>query len=74
MNASRIFTSCYWLFILTTIAVFSGNLVAFSTITRLKLPVNSLEELAAHPTYQVTVPQGTAIMDLFEVKLSFVLK
>ena len=43
-------------------------MIAFSTVKRLHLPVNSLEELAANPTYQAMVPQGSATMGLFKVK------
>ena len=68
LNASRLFTSYFWFFIITTIAVYSGNLIAFSTVKRLHLPVNSLEELAANPTYQAMVPQGSATMGLFKVR------
>ena len=68
LNASRLFTSCFWFFIITTIAVYSGNLIAFSTVKRLRLPVNSLEELVTNPTYQAMVPQGSATMGLFKVK------
>ena len=69
LNASRIFTACYWAVIITTVAIYSGNLLAFSTIKKIKLPFNSLEGLATHPTYQVMIPGGTATMDLFEVKM-----
>ena len=55
---------------MTTIAIYSGNLIAFSTIKRMKVSINNLEELAAHPTYQAMVPMGSATMDIFKVKWS----
>ena len=67
LNAARLFTACYWGFIMTTVALYSGNLLAFSTIKKFKLPVKSLEELATHPTYQAMIPEGGATMDLFQV-------
>ena len=66
-NESRAFTSCYWFLIITVLNIYSGNLVAFSTMRKLKLPVNSIEELAAKSEYQAGVSRGGSTASLFRV-------
>ncbi len=63
----RIFLACYWLFVITTVATWSGNLVAMLTVKKTKLPVNSLEDVLDHPTYQIGMEKGSAILSLFKV-------
>ena len=66
-TGSRVFTSCYWFLVITVLAIYSGNLVAFSTMRKLKLPVNSIEELAANPEYQAGIPSGGSTVSLYKV-------
>ncbi len=66
-STSRIFMSCYWILTVTITAVFIGNLTAFMTMKKLRLPVNTLEELAARPDYQAGFAGGTATRELFKV-------
>ena len=65
--ASRIILSCYWLLVITIVAVYTGNLIAFMTIKKIKLPVNTLEDLAHHPEFQAGLSAGTSTYDLFKV-------
>ena len=65
--ASRTFLSCYWLLTITITAIYTGNLIAFLTIKKIKLPVNTLEDLADHPEFQAGLSVGTAYYDLFKV-------
>ena len=65
--ASRTFLSCYWLLTITITAIYTGNLIAFMTIKKIKLPVNTLEDLADHPEFQAGISVGTAYYDLFKV-------
>ena len=58
---------CYWFFIITTLTIYSGNLVAFSTIKKLQLLVSNLKELADNKEYSVTVPCGSSALNLFKV-------
>ena len=67
--ASRLFMSCYWIFTITIIATYSGNLVAFMTVKKLKFPIDNLEELAAHSEYQAGVLKGASTMALFKARL-----
>ena len=60
--------SCYWLFTITIIATYSGNLVAFMTVKKVKLPIDTLEELAARPEYQAGLKDGSSTSELFKVR------
>ena len=66
-TASRVFTACCWFLIITLLATYSGNLVAFSTMRKVRLPVRNLEELAAHSEYQAGVSSGGSTISLFRV-------
>ena len=48
-------------------ATFSGNLMAYMTVTKLRLPVNNLHELAAKSGYQAAIPGGGATQLIFQV-------
>lgn len=49
-------------------AVYTGNLIAFLSVLRITLPVNSLEDLAAHAEYGLGVQAGTSLEQLFHVR------
>ena len=53
--------------IITILATYSGNLVAFSTMRKVRLPVKNLEELAVHSEYQAGVSSGGSTISLFRV-------
>ena len=65
----RIFLSCYWIFLVTIMATYTGNLIAFMTVKKPKVPVNTLEELATNPEYQAGVLKGSSHHTLFEVDI-----
>ena len=50
------------------VAVYSGNLIAFMTVHKRKIPVNSLDDLAAQPEYQAGVLKGGSLQERFEVR------
>lgn len=47
--------------------LFSSNLVAFMTVSRTRLPVDSLEQLAAHPTFEAGILKGMSYQNLLAV-------
>ena len=51
------------------IATYSGNLTAYMIVRKLKLPVDSLEELAVNPEYQALFQKGTVIIALFKGRM-----
>ena len=65
--ASHAYISCYWFLTVTLVATYSGNLIAFMTVTKLKLPKENLRDLASHPEYQAGVSRGSSNHDLFWV-------
>ena len=65
--ASQALTSCYWFFIVTTLATFSANLTAETTVKKIKPFISSLEDLATHPDYQAGLATGGSIQSVFEV-------
>ena len=44
-----------------------GNLIAFMTVQKSRLPIDSLEELAASCDYQAGIVYGEATYSLFQV-------
>ena len=74
-KTTRVFISCYWFFIITVLAIYSGNLVAFTATKRLKFPIENLEQLAENPDYQAGVIARSSTSALFQVQsFSFVRK
>ncbi len=63
----RIIHASYWIFLVTIVAVYTGQLVALRAITKITLPINSLEELSENPLYEVSIPAGTALFDYFRL-------
>ena len=63
----RSYLSCFWIFTITIVAAFSGNLMAFMTVTKLKPDINTLYELAEDSGYQAAIPRGGAVQLIFEV-------
>ena len=66
---SNVYISCYWFLTVTLVATYSGNLIAFMTVTRLKLPIENLRDLASKPEYQAGVSHGSSNHDLFRVRV-----
>ena len=65
---TRIFLACYMILTITIAATYSGNLIAFLSITKLKNPIKSLEDLAANPNWQAGFQAGSSNHDLFKVR------
>ncbi len=70
-NASRILLSCFWIFSITMVALYSGNNTALVTVHKQNLPIRNLEDLAAHPEYQAGVLQGSSLKSFFNVGMLF---
>ena len=66
-TVTRKFLACYMILTITVVATYSGNLIAFLSITKLKSPINSLEDLAAKPEWQAGFQAGSSNHDLFRV-------
>ncbi len=67
LNSLQAYTGWYWIFIVTIIATYSGNLMSFLAVQRPPLPINSLEELVQNPDWEADVYSGASSLDLFKV-------
>lgn len=65
--AARTFSSFSWLSLILMIATYAANLTAFLTVSKVTLPVNSLEELIAQQDYAAGVIGSSAHQFIFEV-------
>ncbi|CAC5388391.1 GRID1 [Mytilus coruscus] len=64
-SAGRTLLSCWWIFCIIIVTTYSGNFVAFLTVTKETLPFNDVEGLVAQNTYK----WGTAGETVFETIL-----
>lgn len=59
--------SAWWVFTITIVAIFSGNIVADLATNKLELPFNSLEGLYSNKDYQLVILFGGAYEQFFKV-------
>ena len=64
---TRLFNTCYWFMIITFVATYTGNMVAFMTVKTIHFPINTLEDLASHPTFEAGPYEGGTALDIFKV-------
>ena len=67
-RSARIFWVSFWLVFLVIMTTYSGNLFASLAIQDIKLPITTIDELAEHTTYRITVGNGSAYQTLLQVK------
>ena len=68
-GSGRLFLSSWWVFSIILAATYSGNLIAFLTVTKDKSPFDTLEEMVKQDEYRYgTIDQSMWTM-LFEVSL-----
>ncbi|CAC5387113.1 unnamed protein product [Mytilus coruscus] len=64
--AGRTIVSCWWIFCIVSIAVYSGNLTASLAIHKTKLPFTSLEEMVNQKEYKWGTLGSSAFQTVFE--------
>ncbi|XP_050405931.1 glutamate receptor ionotropic, kainate 3 [Patella vulgata] len=64
--ASRVIIGCWWLFCIVSTATYSGNLIAFLTVTKDKLPFETLEGMLQQDTYKWGIMGGSVAETLFQ--------
>ncbi|XP_050405393.1 glutamate receptor ionotropic, kainate 4 [Patella vulgata] len=73
-QAGRTMISTWWLFSIIMAATYSGNLIAFLTVTKDKPPFETLSELISDSDYRWGLPSGTKIRMEVEYSSNDVLK
>lgn len=59
-----------WIFFIVMMATYSGNLIAFLTIEKHRLPINNFADLITQDKYKWGITGGTAHETVFKVKHS----
>ncbi|XP_033761104.1 glutamate receptor-like [Pecten maximus] len=65
-QTGRTLISFWWLFSIIMVATYSGNLIAFLTVAKDRLPFNSLAELVAQSEYSWGTLGGTYFITMFK--------
>lgn len=65
-QTGRTVVCCWWLFCIILSATYSGNLIAFLTVTKEKTPFDSLTEMVAQSDYEWGTLGGTFWVTFFE--------
>ena len=66
----RAYVGVMWLMYIVLGATYTGNLIAFLTVTKVENPINNLEDLVKHPEYKTGVIGDSAHQNIFEVGIS----
>ncbi|XP_071086691.1 glutamate receptor-like [Haliotis cracherodii] len=61
-----IFYASWWLFCITIVAVYTGNLLAIISVVKEKIPFNSMEELAGNDDFKIIVTRESYAEDTFK--------
>ncbi|XP_071093134.1 probable glutamate receptor [Haliotis cracherodii] len=62
----RIFYASWWLFCITIVAVYTGNLVAIVSVVKEKIPFNTIEELAGNNDFKIIILKGSLYEDIYK--------
>ncbi|ESO97726.1 hypothetical protein LOTGIDRAFT_103576, partial [Lottia gigantea] len=65
-TSGRILIGCWWIFCIIMAATYSGNLIAFLTVSKDKPPISSLYQMIEDHDYKWGILGGTVYMDLFK--------
>lgn len=68
-GASRFFMSAWWVFVITVVATYSGNIIANLAVQRVSYPFSSLSELADSPDYKLILLEGASYELMLKVYL-----
>ena len=66
-QSSRVMIGSFWFFAIIITATYTGNLIAFLAVSNVKLPFETLAELAAQSKVSWGTAEGVALVMLFRV-------
>ncbi|XP_071092605.1 glutamate receptor-like [Haliotis cracherodii] len=62
----RILFASWWLFCITIVAVYMGNLFAIISVVKEKIPFNTMEELAENDDFKIIITKGSLTEDIYK--------
>ncbi|XP_046564161.1 glutamate receptor-like [Haliotis rubra] len=63
----RIFHTSWWMFCISIVAVYTGNLVAIISVVKEINPFNTMEDLAENEDFKIFIRKGSSYEDLYKV-------
>ena len=67
-QSGRFFVGFWWMYSMVVVATYSGNLIAFLTVTRIYLPFSSLDEMVRDGNFKYGLISGTSTESFFNVR------
>ncbi|XP_071084329.1 glutamate receptor-like [Haliotis cracherodii] len=61
-----IFYASWWLFCITIVAVYTGNLFAIISVVKEQIPFNTMEELAENDDFKIIISKGSSTQDIYK--------
>lgn len=71
-QTGRTIVSAWWLYSIVVVGTYSGNLIAFLTVTKDVVPFDTLEEMLEQTDYTWGTVAGTAWVTMFSVSSSLI--
>ena len=68
-HSGRVLIGSFWFFAIVIAATYTGNLIAFLAVSTVKLPFETLEELAKQSSISWGTATGVALVMLFRVSV-----
>ena len=67
LGCGRVVAGSWWMLVIIVYGIYTGNLIAFLSITLLKLPFETLEQMTAQTDYVYGTEEGLVHQMLFQV-------
>jgi hypothetical protein len=71
--SGRILLKVWWIFVLVMLATYTGNLIAFLTVTKVNLPIASLSDLPKQSQLGYGTVKGSSLWSLLMVSFTCII-